>query len=860
MPSSVNINGLRIYRPGIYAIIDASALGGKGISTGNVAVVGDFPELEHGGNVAGNNAATSVKPLTFTSAQAIKAFIGSDKKWLDISKLAFAPSTDGRIPGGVTSLTFVNQVPNTQATTNGYGGFQDSTGKDVIQLQSRYWGKKGNQIFVDMKTNASTSSAIDTTLSFDGKSETYSALESGPVADFWYDGGDLNASFTRLSADGIRWDWIKELSTTATGNASTNKVVWEPTKLVINGKLGLSMANGAAGNESTAKTITIVGLNSTGAATTEVLRTNSGNTDNYFYALADSGYATVLQETVTLWSRIDSVTYEGGTGSWNGKLSLFGTAFDISASDFVSIGSMVTYINNNKSKGFNAEGQHTRINTIPSKPSVEWPYAGGFDYAHGMTNGAGSKLTGRADLWQIVSALDESQFVKCKAETPAARKATGQLLIGATATKTNLNGVTFTLKDPAGGSQQFTFNSSNDVVTSGNVGTSSAGDVATLAARIASAVNDNSVSVGVTATASAGDAGSWQVLLTQDTAGATGNGFEKLLLNGYAGTIPAWNGATTLPISIMSPFSDGGVQQLPPKMAGGGADSDTFLMGGKEGSATSDSVSAAYQAVEAADIQIVVPFPDSYGATTSTRLDHQQKAVRHCVDSAIAGYERNAWAGADAGNTVKELFDTYSKKLNSRHIALVGQEAQMVDSKGNLVWFAPDYLALQFAAMQAGSPVATPLTWKRPSLVDVRQKWNPNLDAGEAISKGLCVLSRDTLGWKIERSVTTYMEDDNPIYSEVSSMESVNTSVRHLRNQLLIQIGNPVYANTAPKMSSKVNAVLDRQVLDGIIKAYQNVVLEDLGDTIRITYELAAVEPLNFIIVMANVTRISSTA
>jgi len=50
---------------------------------------------------------------------------------------------------------------------------------------------------------------------------------------------------------------------------------------------------------------------------------------------------------------------------------------------------------------------------------------------------------------------------------------------------------------------------------------------------------------------------------------------------------------------------------------------------------------------------------------------------------------------------------------------------------------------------------------------------------------------------------------------------------------------------------------LTAQVRDGIIKAFQNVQLEDLGDEIAISYEVAPVEPLNFVSITAVATRIS---
>ena len=66
MPSSISFSGVRTFRPGVYAVIDASALGGAGISTGNVAVVGDFPMLEQG------------KPMVFSSARAMSDYFLGD--------------------------------------------------------------------------------------------------------------------------------------------------------------------------------------------------------------------------------------------------------------------------------------------------------------------------------------------------------------------------------------------------------------------------------------------------------------------------------------------------------------------------------------------------------------------------------------------------------------------------------------------------------------------------------------------------------------------------------------------------------------------------------------------------------------
>jgi hypothetical protein len=251
--------------------------------------------------------------------------------------------------------------------------------------------------------------------------------------------------------------------------------------------------------------------------------------------------------------------------------------------------------------------------------------------------------------------------------------------------------------------------------------------------------------------------------------------------------------------------------------------------------------------IETSDIQIVVPFSDDV-------LVHKE-ILKHCNASAIAGYERCAWVGASANQTIQQIKDGWVKSLNSRNVAIVGQSVKVVNPQGNIQTVEPKYFALICASMQAGTPVATPLTRKRPDIVDVLGAWIANRDVTDAIKAGICALTSDNLGWRIERSVTTWIKDDNPIYSEVSANESINTSVRDLRNGLDIYIGDKNANVTGARLQGIVIARLDQQVIDGVIKAYKNVVLEDLGDTLRVNYTVAAVEPINFIAITASVSR-----
>ena len=113
----------------------------------------------------------------------------------------------------------------------------------------------------------------------------------------------------------------------------------------------------------------------------------------------------------------------------------------------------------------------------------------------------------------------------------------------------------------------------------------------------------------------------------------------------------------------------------------------------------------------------------------------------------------------------------------------------------------------------------------------------------------------DNLGVKVERGITTYLTDNNPIFSEISTYESVLTSLRDLRQALADQIGRPTRASQIALLEGRVKTRLTAQVRDGIIKNFKGVSLEDLGDEVAISYEVAPVEPLNFISITAIATR-----
>ena len=270
------------------------------------------------------------------------------------------------------------------------------------------------------------------------------------------------------------------------------------------------------------------------------------------------------------------------------------------------------------------------------------------------------------------------------------------------------------------------------------------------------------------------------------------------------------------------------------------ASSTVYASGGAQGGGH-DYVGALAQ-TEALNIQILVMFDFMEG--------RQILLQDHLKAAASAGYERQAYISIEQSSTLGQV-RARAAKFNAADVALTSQDITLYDARGAIVEKDSRFTALMLAGMQAGSDIGEPLTRKRPRIISFKQSWSSHNDAEQALQSGTVFLTSGPVGPRVERSITTHLEDNNPILSEISAYESVITSLRDLRVSLADQIGRPTQASQMSLISARVTARLTAQVRDGMIKRFENVTLEDLGDQVAVSYDLAPLEPLNFITITA---------
>lgn len=271
-----------------------------------------------------------------------------------------------------------------------------------------------------------------------------------------------------------------------------------------------------------------------------------------------------------------------------------------------------------------------------------------------------------------------------------------------------------------------------------------------------------------------------------------------------------------------------------------------LLGGSRDTVISSDDWQAAFDSIKRVDVNIVVPFNDTLAVA--------QLAAQHAIDAAQdAGYERNVWAGTTSAQTVQQAYAGWSKQLNDRNVAVTPQSIK-VDGKT----LDPRFTACLLAGIQGATSISEPMTRKRPTdaVTGTVENFNREDDASLAIRRGLVIFADpSSTGLRVERSVTTWLKDDNPVYSEVSANESVNQSIRLLRADLNAQIGTKVTEARRAVVEKVAEKSLAEQKRNGIIKDFRDLTVTLEGDIANVIYSLAAVEPLNFITVTANIVR-----
>jgi hypothetical protein len=287
--------------------------------------------------------------------------------------------------------------------------------------------------------------------------------------------------------------------------------------------------------------------------------------------------------------------------------------------------------------------------------------------------------------------------------------------------------------------------------------------------------------------------------------------------------------------------------------------STVLLTGGADNPATASDIAAAFEILKQdTGIRYVVPaFTDQ-----ATHLLTKEHVNNRALPTSKA--ECRGWVPLDPTTATKAAIKELTVALNNERIGAVVQRKSYYDDDGILQAGDSLSFALTMAGMQASAVVGEPLTWKFMSAIGVTQDgaWTPEQDGDELVRSGLTMAERIRgRGWRIIRSVSSYQKRTDRIRTEMSSMESADESARDLRTFMEEQLtGRRNLLVTDDSVKNMVEGRLSDQVTQGIITAWRRVSVQIIGDLIIIDYEVAPVEPINFIQLQAHVFTVVQTA
>jgi len=192
MPSSLFFNGLLLYRPGSYSVIDASGLESVGLgATGIVAVLGEA--------VGGKPVSEITEPADLIRVtkpeQGRQLFRSGPLR--EVMDILFAPSKDQDIPGGASQVIAMKVNPATQSS-----GSLANTYGDALDLVSADYGAFTSQINVTIADGTNQGKLL--TITFEDTIEVKDDLGGDSMFDLSYvdSGAGWDAMIAEVEAGG----------------------------------------------------------------------------------------------------------------------------------------------------------------------------------------------------------------------------------------------------------------------------------------------------------------------------------------------------------------------------------------------------------------------------------------------------------------------------------------------------------------------------------------------------------------------------------------------------------------------------------------------------------------------------------
>jgi len=277
-----------------------------------------------------------------------------------------------------------------------------------------------------------------------------------------------------------------------------------------------------------------------------------------------------------------------------------------------------------------------------------------------------------------------------------------------------------------------------------------------------------------------------------------------------------------------------------------------FLTGGSDGSTTTDDWADGFEALQTVDVQWVVP--------VSSDAALHAMADAHCVYmSNVARMERRAIVGMGTGITDSAAIAA-AKALNSDRTSLLHLGHYNFNAAGVLTLYPAYISAALVAGAFAGVNPGTPLTNKTINVRGLERDLRNPIDTDVLINGGVLCLENTANGFKVVKSISTWLVNNNYNRVEQScgvALDFVNRNVREALDVLRGAKGNPLAISRAISITQSTlrQLAMEEPQGPGVLAgdkdspAFRNIKASLEGDVLRVEFECSPVIPINYVLV-----------
>lgn len=289
----------------------------------------------------------------------------------------------------------------------------------------------------------------------------------------------------------------------------------------------------------------------------------------------------------------------------------------------------------------------------------------------------------------------------------------------------------------------------------------------------------------------------------------------------------------------------------------------TYLTGGTDGSTTNTEWTNAFSTLQTIDAQWIA-------AISSSSSIHAMADAHVQYMSTVGRKERRSIAGMASGSTdAQAIAEAFT--LNSDRTGLVHLGFYDFNAAGVLTLYPPYILAGLIAGAFAGAGPGVALTNKTLAIRGIERNLRNPADTDALILGGVMPIESTPQGFKVTRSISTWLVNDKYNRVELSCGTALDFAVRSVREAVDVlrgERGNPLLLSMAMSIASTIlsGCAVQAPVGPGVLVGdadnppFKNLRANLSGDVLLLTFEASPVIPCNFIGVSVSATPFGATA